>query len=268
MGHREGKCMIAREFGRRGQESILLVPGNMMSWRQFEHVIPLLADEHHVIAISTDGYDGSTTFTTAEASAESVEEYLREHLDGSVGLVFGESFGCATAGMLFHRKRVRVGSMILSGPQYMSLGPLNAVLKEIIPRNQDRLLRTIQGQKRLPLLLKLYTRTDDDKLLAQFSAVPEDISLDTLRNAMDEALRLYEAIDGFAPELDARVAIWYGAREPNMRKAVRKLRRAFPNAEEHPFVGYGHGEIIAHPDVMAREIRAFLRGGVPTHEEL
>lgn len=260
--------MIAREFGRQGQESVLLIPGNMMSWRQFERVIPLLEDECRVIAISTDGYDEDTTFTTAEASAKSAEEYLRKHLDGSVDLVFGESFGCATAGMLFHRKQVRIGSMILSGPQYMSLGPFNVVLKAVIPRNQHHLLRTIRGQKKLPLLLKLYTRTDDDKLLAQFSAVPEGISLDTLRNAMDEALRLYEAIDGFAPEPDARVAIWYGAREPNMRKAVQKLKRAFPKAEEHPFAGYGHGEIIAHPDVMAREIKAFLRGGVPAHEEL
>ena len=40
-----------------------------------------------------------------------------------------------------------------------------------------------------------------------------------------------------------------------MKTAVRKLTRAFPGAEDHPFAGYGHGEIIAHPDVMAEEIR-------------
>ena len=33
----------------------------------------------------------------------------------------------------------------------------------------------------------------------------------------------------------------------------------FPNAEDHPFEGLGHGEIIAHPDLMAREIEAFMR---------
>ncbi len=112
--------------------------------------------------------------------------------------------------------------------------------------------------KRLPWLLRLYTRTDDEKLIEQFSAAPERISLETLKNAMDEALKLYGAIDGFAPDPDARVAIWHGEKEPNMKTAVQKLKWAFPGAEDHPFAGYGHGEIIAHPDVMVEEIRRFL----------
>lgn len=37
--------MIARVPGRRGQESILLISGNMMCWRQFEHVILLFGQE-------------------------------------------------------------------------------------------------------------------------------------------------------------------------------------------------------------------------------
>ena len=34
--------------------------------------------------------------------------------------------------------------------------------------------------------------------------------------------------------------------------------RNVPQAEDHPFEGLGHGEIIAHPDLMAREIEAFM----------
>jgi pimeloyl-ACP methyl ester carboxylesterase len=56
------------------------------------------------------------------------------------------------------------------------------------------------------------------------------------------------------------VAVWYGEKEPNMKKAVQKLKRAWPNAEIHPFEGYGHGEIIANPDIMAKEIKEFIRG--------
>ena len=250
--------MLAQEFGKQNAAKILLIPGNMMSWRQFEPLVPLLETDFHVIAISTDGYDEATTFTTADASAQSVEAYVNAHLGGSVDLILGESFGCATAGMLFHRQKIRVGALIMSGPQYMSLGILNGLLKAIIPRNQYRLLGKIQEKKKLPWLLKRYTRTDDDKLLQQFSAVPKNITLKTLQNCMDEALKLYDAIDGFAPDPDAHVAIWYGAKEPNMAKAVQKLKRAFPNAEDHPFEGFGHGEIIAHPDRMAFEIRQFI----------
>jgi pimeloyl-ACP methyl ester carboxylesterase len=252
--------MEVQEFGKGNSRKIVLIPGNMMCWKQFENVIPLLSKDYHVIAVSTDGYDGSgeTVFTTAEASAEKVEAYIRDKLNGQIDLVFGESFGCATAGTLFHRQRVRVGSMILSGPQYMKLGALTGLMAAIIPRNQYRLLYKIQTRKELPLLLKLYTRTDDEKLLAQFQNVPPNLSFATLKDAMDESLRLYETIDGFHPDPSARVAVWYGAKEPNMKTALQKLKRAWPSLEDHPFPGLGHGEIMAHPGLMAEEIRKFM----------
>ena len=251
------------EFGKENCRKIVLIPGNMMSWRQFEHVIPLLEKDFRGIAVSTDGYDGTgeTVFTTAEASAEKLEAYIRDRLDGQIDLVFGESFGCATAGTLFRRQRVRVDSLILSGPQYLSLGIFSGFVTRFIPRSQYRLLGQIQGQKKLPLLLKLYTRTDEETLLRQFSAVPPNISPETLKNCARESLRLYEQIDRYAPDSAAKVGIWYGAKEPNMKRAVQKLRRAFPGAELRPFPGFGHGEIIAHPERMAAEIKRFMEGG-------
>ena len=251
--------MEVHEFGRGNDKKIVMIPGNMMCWKQFEDVIPLLAEEHHVVAVSTDGYDGGgTTFTTAEASAEKLEAYIQKHLDGEVDLAFGESFGCATAGMLLHRQKVKVDAMILSGPQYMNLGSLTGLMAAIIPRNQYRLMYNLQTRKKLPWLLRRYTRTDDEKLLAQFKNVPPNISLDTLKNCMREALSLYEKIDGFEPEPNARVAVWRGAKEPNMKVALRKLKRAYPNLEDRPFEGFGHGEIMAHPKLMAQEINRFM----------
>lgn len=108
--------------------------------------------------------------------------------------------------------------------------------------------------------MKLYTRADDEKLIKQFDNVPKNVSLETLRNCMDEALNLYDTIDGFKADKDAHVSIWYGEKEPNMKKALQKLKRAYPNLEDHPFAGCGHGEIIADPENMANEIRGFLEG--------
>ena len=254
--------MHVQEFGKENSRKIVLVPGNMMSWRQFEHVIPLLAKDFHVITVSTDGYDGTgeTTFTTSAASAEKLEAYIRDHLDSHVDMIFGESFGSATAGTLFHRQRVQADSLILSGPQYMSLGIFNGFVTKVIPHNQYRLYNKIQGRKKLPWLLKLYTRIDDESLLAQFSATPKNITLQTLQNCAKEGLQLYRDIDAYAPDPEAKVAVWYGEKEPNMKKAVKKLRRAFPAMEVHPFEGLGHGEIIAHPVIMAEEIRKFIGG--------
>lgn len=105
---------------------------------------------------------------------------------------------------------------------------------------------------------KLYARTDDEKLLAQFKHVSPNISLDTLKNCMREALALSEKIDGFDPDDNARVAVSRGAKEPNMKVALQKLRRAYPNLEDHPFPGFGHGEITARPEIMAQEIERFM----------
>ena len=252
--------MEVQEFGKGNSRKIVLIPGNMMSWRQFAKVIPLLAKDFHVIVVSTDGYDGTgeTPFTTSAASAEKLEAYIRDHLDGHVDLIFGESFGSATAGALFHRQKVQTDSLILNGPQYMNLGIFNGFVTKVIPHNQYRLYSKIQDQKKLPWLLKLYTRSDDESLLGQFSATAKNITRETLQNCAKEALQLYRDIDAYAPDPNAKVAVWHGAKEPNMKKAVQKLRRAFPALEVRPFEGFGHGEIIAHPERMVEEIRRFI----------
>ncbi len=251
--------MEAYEFGKENEKKILLIPGNMMSWRQFENVIPLLEKNYHVIAISTDGYDSKgTVFTTAEAMAEKLEGYIRDNLDSGIDLVFGESFGSATAAVLFHRQKVEVGSLIMSGPQYMNIGIFNKLISYIIPRNQYKMLGKMKDINKLPFLLKIYTKGDDKKLLKQFEYAPDNISFETLQNITNEALRLYGQIDRFMPDPEAKVSIWYGEREPNMKKAIKKLKKAFPNAQIHPFVGYGHGQIISDPKRMAENIIRFI----------
>ena len=129
---------------------------------------------------------------------------------------------------------------------------------QVIPRNQCRLYKTIRDRKKLPWLLKLYTRSDDASLIARFSAVPQNITLKTLENCAEEGLRLCREIDAYVPDPNAKAAVSYGVKEPNMKKAVQKLKRAFPALEIHPFEGFGHGEIIAHPKRMEEEIRRFI----------
>ena len=48
--------------------------------------------------------------------------------------------------------------------------------------------------------------------------VPQHISLETFPNCTEKVLTLYGQIDHFEPESEARVSIWYGAKEPNMKK--------------------------------------------------
>ena len=255
--------MEFKEFGEKGRKKILLIPGCMMCWKQFDSVIPILAKRYHVTAMSTDGFDGTgrTTFTTADKSAEGIAEYIDRELDGNIQLVFGESFGCASAAALFNNKQVRVDSMILNGAQCFDFGVLNKLILNIIPRNQYRFISKLEkahNKGRMPIMLKLFTHTDDENMMAMFEKMPEHISFETLDNCVKEAGMLYNDIERLSPAPDAKVSVWYGAKEPNMKKAVKKLKTVYPNAEDHPFKGLGHGEIISHPKYMAREITRFI----------
>lgn len=44
----------------------------------------------------------------------------------------------------------------------------------------------------------------------------------------------------------------------NMKKAIKHLNRAFSNLEVHPFKSLGHGEIMAHKELLVQELKAFL----------
>ena len=47
--------MEIKRFGNPEGKKIMLLHGNLMCWRQFENVIPLLEEEFDVYAVSFDG---------------------------------------------------------------------------------------------------------------------------------------------------------------------------------------------------------------------
>ena len=130
--------MKINEFGSKNNPKIVLIPGTMMCWKQFGSVIPFLEEDYHILAVSTDGFDGDSdsTFTTAKASAHKLAMSLREKGVDEVELVFGESFGSATAAVIFNTQEVKVNSIIMNGPQRFDFGFLTKPIASMIPGNQ------------------------------------------------------------------------------------------------------------------------------------
>ena len=256
--------MKAEEFGKDNSKTIVLIPGTMMCWKQFADIIPYLLKEYHVIAVSTDGFDGDkgSTFTTSKESAHKLAMYVKEQGIEEIELVFGESFGSATAVVLFDAQEVKVNSLIMNGPQYFDFGILTKPVLNMIPKNQYRFLGKMdkaQQKGKIPFMLKLFTRSSDENMLGMFAKMPENISYETLKNCTEEGISLYNEIEKFEVRPDAKVSVWHGQKEPNMKKAILAIRKIYPRMEDHPFKDMGHGEIIAHPDLMADEIKKFIR---------
>ena len=104
------------EFGKKNTTTIMCLPGNFMTHRQFENIVPLLENDYHVITVSFDGYDetGETVYTTAKEQAEKLTSFIKENLGGRIDLVYAESLGSVPAAWLTQMD-ISIGGVILSG---------------------------------------------------------------------------------------------------------------------------------------------------------
>lgn len=136
--------MEIKRFGDPKGKKIMLLHGNLMCWRQFEDVIPLLEKEFDVYAVSFDGFDGTgeTTYTTAQEQADKLEEYLIQNCDGTLDALYAESLGCGPAVYLKASKNIQIRRMILSGPEYLDFGIWNPLILKIMPPKQYQTAKT------------------------------------------------------------------------------------------------------------------------------
>ena len=74
--------MEIKRFGDMRGKTIMLLHGNLMCWRQFEDLIPLLERKFCVYAVSFDGFDGTgkTTYTTPRIRRTSWPLILKKSL--------------------------------------------------------------------------------------------------------------------------------------------------------------------------------------------
>lgn len=246
--------MEIKHFGNSEGKSVLLLHGNLMCWRQFEDLIPLLEQDYSVYAVSFDGFDGTgtTTYTTAQDQADKLADYLCAELGGHLDLLFAESLGCGPAVLLKSSPRVQIDRMILSGPEYLDFGVLNGLILKVMPQKQYETAR----KKTMPAWALRFMGQTEQGMQTMLSRIPDHISLESVRATWAAGLYLYRT--DFPVQPDANVACWYGEKEGHMKKAIQKLRQAYPKLTVHSFPGFGHGDIINHPELLAKELTAFL----------
>ena len=90
------------------------------------------------------------------------------------------------------------------------------------------------------------------------------MSQTSLRNGFVEGFGVYTMLRDTHVHHDVRVACWYGEREARLvGSGIHQLRRRFPRLIERAFPGYGHGEILKHPQQFVAELTTFLDDAVP-----
>lgn len=251
------------EFGSKENKSIMCLPGNFMTHRQFESIVPELSEEYHILTVSFDGYDetGETFYTTGKDQADKLSEYIEENLGGKIDLVYAESLGSIPALFLTQNENIKVGGVILSGAEYMNYGVFNKIAIDLFaPMTYKLMTKIIETEEvKFPTFLKIKMGITDDVFKPMLKQACQNLTLETTKATFWEAVRLYpEHVSKWEPKPDFKIACWYGEKEMNMKKAVKHLKRAFPNIDIHPFKGLGHGEIMAHKDLLIKEIKNFI----------
>lgn len=250
------------KYGKENGKTILLLPGNMMTHRQYEKIVPILEKKYHVITVSFDGFDetGETTYTTAEKQAEKLASFVRENLNGRIDLVLSESLGGAPAAFLTRCKGLSIGGLILDGTSYWNLGILNPIAKNTLYKIPYGIVSKAnkKGQLSMPAWLLKSMGLTQEEINSMTHQMCLSVSAETLKATFIEGIDFYNYVEKWEPRTDIPIACWYGENESNMKKAVKTLKKAFPNAEEHAFAGMGHGELVMDEMRFVKEIEAFM----------
>lgn len=251
------------EFGIKANPTIMCLPGNFMTHRQFEKIIPLLENNYHVLTVSFDGYDetGETTYTTGKEQADKLADYIVRNLNGKIDLVYAESLGSIPAAFLTQHKELNIGGVILSGAEYMNYGVFNKLAIDLFAPMTYKLMTKIvsSGDVKFPAFLKMKMGITDDTFKPMLHQACQDLTLETTKATFWEAVRLYpEYMSKWEPNPNIRITCWYGEKEMNMKKAIQNLKRAFPNIQIHPFKGLGHGEIMTKEHMLVDELISFM----------
>ena len=243
--------MEIKRFGNPVGKKIMMLHGNLMCWRQFEDVIPLLKEEFDVYAVSFDGFDGTgkTTYTTAQEQADKLEDYLLQNCGSTLDMLFAESLGCGPAVLLKASRNIRIRRMILSGPEYLDFGILNPLILKIMPQKQYQTAKT----KTMPAWALRFMRQTEAGMQTMLSRIPDHVSLESVYATWKVGLYLYRMLPERQP--DAKVACWYGQREGHMKKAIEKLRMVYPKLTVRRFPDFGHGDILNHPQLLVQSLK-------------
>ena len=243
--------MEIKRFGDMRGKTIMLLHGNLMCWRQFEDLIPLLERKFCVYAVSFDGFDGTgkTTYTTAQNQADKLAGYIEKELDGRLDLLFAESLGCGPAVFLKASPTVQIDRMILSGPEYLDFGVLNRLILKVMPQKQYRTAH----EKYMPAWALRFMGQTEAGMQTMLDRIPDHVSLESVYATWKVGLYLYRCMPECQP--DAEVACWYGQREGHMKKAIEKLRKVYPKLTVRCFSDFGHGDILNHPALLVEKLK-------------
>ncbi|MCR4838842.1 MAG: alpha/beta hydrolase [Eubacterium sp.] len=249
----KGVKMRFLTYGQKSNRSLMLIHGMANTSSLFDDILPFLTD-YFVIVCELDGHSDQEqgTFISVSDSSEKIEQYVNEHLDGSLYGLLGFSLGGTIATELISRGRIKVEKTILDAAFTIRMGIMTYPFKFVFQGSiwcikkgvpiPKALVESIMGKGNSGIVNTLY----------------KGVSLQSVGNAALSCYK-YKIKEGLR-EYKNPIVFWHGENEPYPVKSAKLLKQYLPQMKKRVYKNMGHGQILhEYPRAYAKRIRSFMK---------
>lgn len=247
------------EFGQNNSVSLMLLPATKCHWKNnFEHVIPMLEKDYHVICVSYDGFDETedSTYPDTITETERIEDYIKEQMNGKVDIVYGCSLGGTFVGQMIARNKIHMDHGILGSSDLDQSSELGARLNQKLtnPIIYKYLHRGSVPRWIVSLMKKKWGAAYTEAVLKMMGIGGVDMSFVSEESCYNQDY--YDAVTSLPKQIEAdgtQVHIFYALKMG--RKYEKRYTEHFssPDIRRHDLE---HEELLlCYPDKWAEEIK-------------
>ncbi len=238
--------MLFHEFGDKDNPVVILIHGMLTPWQMWDRQIEYYSDRFFVIvpALNAHVEEEVSLYISAENESDMITEYMINNYGKEVFLLAGLSMGGVVANKIFESGKLNIRNLVLDGAP---LVPASRIIENIMIKNYVSIIH--KSQKRDHRVLENFVKYFmPERFLHSFLKIADTMSDESVGNIVRSACRceIHKKAD-----TDTKILFLHGTKTNEMlaKKAIKTLRKAYPNVIIRSFNGYAHGEMaIFHPD--------------------
>lgn len=241
------------EYGKENKDVIILLHGGGLSWWNYRDEAELLQNEFHVILPILDGHSNSDrSFTSIEANALEIIEYVDTYYNGSVLLIGGVSLGAQIVIEILSKRMDICKYSIIESALVIPMKLTNKLVKPMLDMSYGLIKKKWFAKLQFESL-KIKKELFDEYYTDTCSITKESMVAFLKANSR---YMIHEKIGN----TKAKVYIFVGQKEQkSMIDSAYKLNQLIPNSVLEIKEGMYHGEYsLNHAEEYVDSVRSIL----------
>ena len=250
--------MIFHTFGDKKNKTMLLIHGVLTPWQIWQDAINAFCKDYFVIVPALDAHveEQKSDFISVENEAEKIINYIEENCNAKIDVVCGLSMGAAIAYKIFEKNCIKINYLVLDGAPLTRANKLLIYFMtksylSIIHKSQNRNARVIKNFKKSFL---------PEKYLESYLKFADTMSDQSVINIVQSVFstKIEKTLDC----TNTKILFLCGTKANEMLsiKAVKNLKKLYPNMVVKVFKSYAHAELaIYHSEEWIKEVAEFIK---------